>query len=60
MECYALAMPRLEAHRKVREYERSLGYSPDVVYFLYLRAFEDEEMASKMKAYADLRKQKSG
>lgn len=53
-------MPRLEAHRKVREYERSLGYSPDVVYFLYLRAFEDEEMASKMKAYADLRKQKSG
>jgi len=37
-----------------------LGYTPDTVYHIYLRAFENEEMAAKMKAYAELRKQKIG
>ena len=43
-------MPRLEARKSVRDYERSLGFTPDIVYHIYLKAFEDEEVASKMKA----------
>ena len=53
-------MPRLEAHKKVKDYETKLGYPPEVVYSIYLKAFEDVELAEKMKSYAELRKQKIG
>ena len=53
-------MPRLEAHKKVKDYETKLGYPPEVVYSIYLKAFEDVELAEKMKSYAVFCLKKNG
>lgn len=50
-------MPRLEALRRVRNYENGFTLSPEGIYAIYYDAYQDTDIAEKMQAFAELRKQ---
>lgn len=57
LESYLRSIPRLEALRRVRNFENGLALSPEGIYSIYYDAYRDKDVAEKMRAFAELRKQ---
>jgi hypothetical protein len=49
---YERAIPRLTAHRIIRSQQENSYLEPENVYNLWLLAYQDKELASKMQAQA--------
>ncbi len=53
---YERVIPRLTAHRVIRSQQESSYLTPETVYNLWLLAYQDKELASKMQAIAEMSK----